>query len=315
MLIRDAYHPFVEALSRDEDLATNTLRAYLADARSLAGFLGEDRTISSVTPTDVESFAAQLASSGLARASARRRIAGARRFCRWLADQGLLAQDPSSGCRIKPARCRPLPRALNRTDAARLLQDLRTRCDEAHETSPNALLSEMTTYVAASLMLATGVRACELVALEVADVDLDGGALRVLGKGRRERVVFVPDRGVLEITGVYLTERKAGPADPLVCNRGGGALSTSALRGRIAGAAVRAGIERRITPHMLRHTCATQLLDAGIDIRLVQRLIGNPGDHGVDRGVYCFDLFKMGVHHLSCRYLTILYPLRQFLCR
>ena len=125
-------------------------------------------------------------------------------------------------------------------------------------------------------MIATGLRIGELVALTVGDIDLDGGSIRVVGKGRRERVVYVPPGQLLSCLDNYLAQRSAAQNDPLIANRSDCGLTTAALRDRIGRAARRAGIERRITPHMLRHTCATQLLDAGVDIRIVQRRLGHP---------------------------------------
>ena len=132
-----------------------------------------------------------------------------------------------------------------------------------------------TTYLAAALMVATGMRGGELVSLTIGSVDPALGSIRVLGKGRRERVVYLPPGRVQACLDSYLAERDVRICEPLLVDRAGRRLTTAALRDRISRAARNAGIERTVSPHMLRHTCATHLLDAGVDIRLVQRLLGH----------------------------------------
>jgi site-specific recombinase XerD len=99
----------------------------------------------------------------------------------------------------------------------------------------------------------------------------------VLGKGRRERMVYVSDSWIAELLRHHLATRSALnlPHEQLLSNQRGQPLSTAALRSRLSKASAQAGIKRRITPHMLRHTAATQLVESGVDIRFVQRLLGH----------------------------------------
>lgn len=275
MHLSDIFTSYGEALSAEEDLSPHTVRAYLADAKALERFLGGQRAIAELTPEGIECFAEHLLASGLKRSSARRRIAGIRKLCSWLASNGWLDSNPAVRCRIRPARERKLPKALSTRDAAQLLNHLKSLSDTACQTARTQCSPATSTYLAAALMVATGLRVGELVSLRVSDIDLDGGSIRVVGKGRRERVVYVPPGQLLSGLDDYLTQRSAALNDPLIANRSDRCLTTAALRDRIGRAARQAGIERRITPHMLRHTCATHLLDAGVDIRIVQRLLGH----------------------------------------
>lgn len=275
MHLRDVVPSYGEALSAEEDLSPHTVRAYLSDAKALEDFLGETRAIVELSPEDIECFAEHLLASGLKRSSARRRVAGIRKLCSWLSSNGWLDSNPAVRCRVKPARERTLPKALSTRDAARLLNHLKSRSDAACQTAGTRHSPATSTYLAVALMVATGLRVGELASLTVGDIDLDGGSIRVVGKGRRERVVYVPPGQLLSNLDEYLTQRSAAQNDPLIANRSDRGLTTAALRDRISRAARRAGIERRITPHMLRHTCATHLLDAGVDIRIVQRLLGH----------------------------------------
>ncbi|WP_428122653.1 tyrosine-type recombinase/integrase [Candidatus Poriferisodalis sp.] len=112
-----------------EDLSPNTIRAYVADGRALAQFLGPGASVAELGPPVLEGFADHLLASGLKRSSARRRIAGVRKLCAWLTTEGLLDSNPSAGCGVKPARERTLPKALSPHVTARLLMYLKARCE------------------------------------------------------------------------------------------------------------------------------------------------------------------------------------------
>jgi len=126
-------------------------------------------------------------------------------------------------------------------------------------------------------MVATGVRVHEVVSFRCDDIDLAGRTIRLLGKGRRERQVFLTNDWITDLTEAYLQARSTlDLSHPrLLFNLHYELLTTAAMRSRLAKAAAAAGITSRITPHMLRHTAATQLIEAGVDIRYIQRLLGH----------------------------------------
>jgi len=126
-------------------------------------------------------------------------------------------------------------------------------------------------------LFTTGLRVGELVAVCLADMSERETAILVRGKGRRERRVFLPGREARAVLARYLAARVATctPIDQLLVTANGVAVTTQYVRKRLRELARSAGIGRRITPHMLRHTAATQLLEAGVDIRFVQTLLGH----------------------------------------
>jgi integrase/recombinase XerC len=124
------------------------------------------------------------------------------------------------------------------------------------------------------LFYATGVRVAELGNLAVGDLDLREGLLRVLGKGGKERVVPVGGAAVAALR-AYLAHRPAPSGSPLFRNAREGRLSVRTLHRLVGRRARSAGLARRVTPHTLRHTFATHLLDAGADLRLIQELLGH----------------------------------------
>ncbi len=126
-------------------------------------------------------------------------------------------------------------------------------------------------------MVATGLRVSEVVGARHRDLDLPGRSLRVVGNGSRERQVFLTNEWITELAAAYLTTRSVLKVDHdrLLFNRNGAPLSAAAMRSRLSAAGTSAGTRHRVTPHMLRHTAATQLIEAGVDIRYVQRLLGH----------------------------------------
>jgi integrase/recombinase XerD len=126
-------------------------------------------------------------------------------------------------------------------------------------------------------MVATGVRVSEAVSIRYQDVDVRGRSIRVVGKGRRERQVFLTNDWINGLTRTYLKTRVEIGVEhsQLLFNWNRDPLTASAMRSRLAKAARDAGLSTRVTPHMLRHTAATQLIEAGVDIRYIQRLLGH----------------------------------------
>jgi integrase/recombinase XerD len=126
-------------------------------------------------------------------------------------------------------------------------------------------------------MLATGVRVNEVTGIRCIDIDLPSRSLRVLGKGQRERIVFLPNEWIAAFTSAYLAVHTSLrlPQQQLLFNDCHRPLTPDAMRSRLAKASVSAGLRIHVTPHMLRHTAATQLIEAGVDIRFIQRLLGH----------------------------------------
>jgi integrase/recombinase XerD len=133
--------------------------------------------------------------------------------------------------------------------------------------------------LAIGLLLATGIRVGELAGLRLDDIDTAGGRLTILGKGGRERTVFVTDASLRDELRRYVALRhsakRSGSNAHLLVDEHGRTLSTARIRNAIVDLARGAGVPRRVTPHMLRHTAATMLLESGTDIRFVQQLLGH----------------------------------------
>jgi len=282
MRIDQARGRYIRWLLATRDLSPHTIRAYDADLASFQRYLGAGSPVAEIGQEEVLSFIERQKADNLSPASLRRRAAGIRGFCRWMISQDLLASDPWSGATLALGRPRRLPRTLPAHELDRLMEFLALAAGVNAGTEPDSRAvgerpHESTTLLAVALMVATGIRVNESVNIKCHDIDLPGRALRLVGKGRRERQVFLTNDWIASLTGAYIKARSSLGLDHphLLFNLRYEPMTPPAMRSRLAKAARAAGLETHVTPHMLRHTAATQLIEAGVDIRYIQRLLGH----------------------------------------
>ncbi|HMJ74071.1 MAG TPA: tyrosine-type recombinase/integrase [Solirubrobacterales bacterium] len=282
MQISKARTRYVRWLLVTRDLSPHTIRAYDGDLSSFERYLGPRIDVGGIDRDDLVSFLERQKDAGLSPASLRRRASALRGFCRWMLSQDLVEADPWSGTSVALGRSRKLPRVLPAHELNRLIGFLKITAgvDVENAGDPDLVRErphESTTLLAVALMVATGVRVNEVVSIRCQDIDLPGRTMRLVGKGRRERQVFLTNDWITGFTGAYIDARST--IDPthtrLLFNLHYDPLTPPAMRSRLAKAASAAGLDRRVTPHMLRHTAATQLIEAGVDIRYIQRLLGH----------------------------------------
>jgi site-specific recombinase XerD len=282
MRIDKARERYIRWLLATRDLSPHTIRAYEADLASFQRYLGAGSAVAKIGQEDVLSFIERQKADNLSPASLRRRAAGIRGFCRWMLSQGLLVSDPWSGATLALGRPRRLPQTLPAHELDRLMGFLTLAAGVNAGAEPDSRAvaerpHESTTLLAVALMVATGIRVNESVHIRCRDIDLPGRALRLVGKGRRERKVFLTNDWIAGLTSAYIEARSLLGLDHphLLFNLHYEPLTPPAMRSRLAKAARAAGLETHVTPHMLRHTAATQLIEAGVDIRYIQRLLGH----------------------------------------
>lgn len=280
MRICDAQQQYMRWLHATKDLSPHTLRAYEGDVLAFERHLGRRTPVRCIDRDRLVSFVERLRDAGLSAPSIRRRVAAVRGFCRWLLAHQLLDNDPLIGLTLPAGRRRTLPRVIPAHELDRLFRHLRRAAGISEQPQPAAIRArphQCTTLLGVALMLTTGVRVHEVVGIKCDDIDLPSLSVRILGKGRRERHVFLPNSWLAAFTRTYLQVRsELGIAHTqLLFNAVFDPLTTQAMRSRLGKAANAAGLHLRVTPHMLRHTAATQLIEAGVDIRYIQRLLGH----------------------------------------
>ncbi len=259
---------FLDAAWAERGLSENTLKSYRRDLLKLAACLdARGRSPASVRREDVLACLAQMIRAGTSPRSVARYLSGYRQFFRWMVREGALAEDPTALIE-SPKLGRGLPKALTEEQVEALLQ------------APDlARPLGMRDRAMLELMYAAGLRVSELVALELGNVNLNQGVVRVLGKGGKERIVplgvesmdwlqrYLADARPALLKGaqspvMFVTARKSG-------------MTRQAFWHAIRRYGAQAGITRRISPHMLRHSFATHLLNHGADLRVVQLLLGH----------------------------------------
>ncbi|MFM7270164.1 MAG: site-specific tyrosine recombinase XerD [Actinomycetes bacterium] len=267
-------------LSAERGLAGNTLLAYRRDLRRYATWLRARgiHDAGAVGEPEVAAYVESLRRSRRTDGSPRyapstvaRGLVAVRSLHRFCVDEGFTESDPSGEVGA-PKVPQGIPKALTESEVDALLGAVEG--DGPRSVRDRAILE---------LLYGTGIRIGELVGLDRPDLDLEDRLLRVLGKGSRERIVPV-GRSAAGAVGDYLahgrpalerpaTRRVSG--DPLLLNARGGRLTRQSCWKIVTAAGARVGLEGRLTPHVLRHSCATHMLDHGADIRVVQELLGH----------------------------------------
>jgi integrase/recombinase XerD len=262
----DVYLGYLRDVRR---MSPNTISSYARDLGALAGFAEQKgRAIEALDRHDLEAFARQLMTNGLSPRSAARAIACLRGFYRFLLVEKRVASDPSEDLRA-PRAWPALPKYLDLEQVDRLLAQPDTA-------TPRGLRDK----ALIELLYATGLRVTELLSLKAGDVNLEAGYLTCIGKGDKQRLVPFGDSAA-DWVRRYLAEGrpallKGRKSSWLFVNaKGGTQLSRVGFWKLLKDYGVRAGAPRGLSPHVLRHSFATHLLDRGADLRAIQMMLGH----------------------------------------
>jgi integrase/recombinase XerC len=281
-VVREHLKAFLEHLRLNENASPHTVRAYDSDLSQYLTFLAShlDRRVSQLAPADLDhlgarAFLADLNRSGHSKATAARKLSAIRAFGRYLRREGVIEGDPAALVGT-PRREHRIPNHLAVDEMAKLLEMPDTSGPLGRR--DQAILE---------LFYASGLRLSELVGLDVEDVNLSARVVRVLGKGRKERIVpfnqtaadalraWLRDREPFLPAAQASPRTRRGSRDPMFLNYRGGRLSTRSVdklvRRYVSACSTRYGI----SPHALRHSFATHLLEAGADLRAIQELLGH----------------------------------------
>ena len=259
---------FLEHLVVERGLAQNTLDAYRRDLTRYAAYLrGRKQAVTALDRTVIPRYLLALREAGLNPRSVARHLSAIRQFHRFLVREGIVTEDPTAHLE-SPRPWRRLPGVLSRAEVERLLAPRPLHSPQAFR--DRAMLE---------VLYASGLRVSELVGLRLSDLDFNVGVVRVLGKGNKERLVPLGDAAI-ESLRAYLTQarpllerRRAVPH--LFLGRHGRGLTRQMFWILLRRYVRAAGITKRVTPHTLRHSFATHLLEGGADLRVVQLMLGH----------------------------------------
>jgi integrase/recombinase XerC len=276
---------FLDHLRYERNVADNTVTAYSLDLSHLNSFLAGDFTdgsdddspyevtarsrdgdveIDTVRRGDITSYLQFLFDNGMARSTMERRIAAIRSFFRYLHGIDSISEDPARGV-IYPRKGKRLPRFLKEKEVDAICSfELKNFIDYRDRALLNVFYS-------------TGCRVGELSGAELADLDMDSDRLKVYGKGRIERFVFITAEAH-ESLKEYLAGRRrrfGGLSEPLFVNNRGGRITERGIFGIVIKRTRAAGLMDKVTPHTFRHSFATEMLNRGADLRAVQEMLGH----------------------------------------
>jgi integrase/recombinase XerD len=265
---------FLTWLAAERGRSSNTLAAYRRDLTGYWLWLVErGEGLNDVTGSDLDAYVGHLRDRGLAPSSVKRALVAVRSLHRFRSEEGLAEFDPSASIET-PRVPAGLPKALTESEIDGLLAQVVG--DDPVSLRDRAVLE---------VLYGTGARISEVCTLGIADVDLDGGLLRLFGKGSKERVVPL-GRWARVSLAAWLAEgarssmepeqwARRGDSDAVFLNQRGGRLGRQGAWAIVRKYGDAAGLGERLTPHVLRHSCATHMLDHGADIRAVQELLGH----------------------------------------
>jgi integrase/recombinase XerC len=265
--VTKAIRAFLRHLDRERNLSPHTLRAYGEDLHQfqdhLKAELGREPHPEDVDHLLIRSFLARLHEGGFRKASAARKLASLRTFFRFLCREGVLTKNPARTL-LSPRLEKRIPPHLSESEVADLIE------------VPGEGDADVRARAILELLYATGLRCAELVSLDLSEVDLEARMVRVVGKGRKERVVPFGTRARDALL-AYLPVRSGlrPREDALFVNARGGRLTDRSIRGLVATRVRRLAMAQRVSPHTLRHSFATHLLERGADLRAIQELLGH----------------------------------------
>ena len=260
---------FAAHLQAEKGLAPLTVRNYRTDIRPLQDYMLDSgiAELKALTRGELRSYLAWLHQLGYARASIARKLSVLRTFLGWLTREGAIDQEPLPRRGVMKVESR-LPRFLSQQEAAKLLQ--------APEASQWLGLRDRALL---ELIYGAGLRVSEAAGLDIGDVDMSTGELRVTGKGSKQRVTLVGKQGIGALS-LYLREERPklsnrSSGNALILNRYGSRLSQRSIQDKVRRYASKVGLGSEVHTHTLRHSFATHLLEGGADLRVVQELLGH----------------------------------------
>lgn len=287
MQLNQACDEFLKGYFSTHERMKKTKIAYISDLAQFKTFIGGEINLLSLNGTVVELWAAHLRQEGYSPASIRRKMVVLKVFCSYWVRKGALSESPFWRVKLSFGRIEQLPRTLTKKEIRKLLAQARRNYDLcANHNAAGTARSEQSTarslrplrnLALIDLLFATGMRVGEVSSLDIKDFLIEEAVFRVKGKGGRDRLAYVVDKETVQIQREYLKTRTRMEVESpaLFLNSLGKRLSTQGIANILSQLRQQAGIERHITPHMLRHTVATLLLRNGVDIRVVQEFLGH----------------------------------------
>ena len=281
MNISKACELFLSYSQYTKDLSPLTIKAYKQDLSLLKELTGEELAVKSITREIVKECVNSLFAKGHSKATVKRRLACYKSLFKWLENEEIIKQTPFYRLDLKVKLPLRLPRNLTHHELKTMYQaakqqvafDIYNSC----EFSSSINMNQLSIFLALELLLTTGVRVSELTQIQLNDIHLTDRYIHIRGKGERERRVFITNKNIHTFLEKYIRFRLTKNPDhsTLLINKLSNPATTQTIRIWMRKLSEHAKLDRKITPHMYRHSAATNLIEAGVDIRYVQKLLGH----------------------------------------
>lgn len=259
---------YLEYCQYRKELNGNTLKAYRIDLAQYISYLGEDVLVKS----KIEEYITKL-HKDYRQKTVKRKIASVKAFYKYLEEEEILpGSNPFNKIKVKFKETETLPRIIPRADIEKLLNYM-YRVLQSDSVAP-AIYRDLSVV---EMFFATGARVYELSNLKKEDIDLNEGIIKIMGKGGKERYIQIGSRDVLILLRNYYNRNchRIEESGYFFVNRRGGRFTEQSIRGMIKKYTHMAGIHLHITPHMFRHSVATYLLEEGVDLMCIQKIMGH----------------------------------------
>lgn len=266
---------FLDICRIEKNLSPRTLKAYKCDFSELCEFL-KPAPIEDATPSVLRSFIDYLESRQRQDSTIRRKIASIKSFFSYLENEKIVVRSPMSNLAKKFSYARLLPRTMSLEEIRRLLANC-YKLQPRNNMNQKKLLKLLRDRVILEILFSTGIRIDELVRLNLRDIDRDQWTFLIFGKGKKERLLFISSQEVISAINAYLQIRELISIDPdaFLINKYGRRLSVHSIGKIFREYCPAFNGSRKFTPHALRHTMATMLIENGADVRSVQEILGH----------------------------------------
>lgn len=287
MKITKVCEQFLFHCQHNRQLSHHSIAAYTRDLNCFVKFT-QTKELKDCGKQEIKNYLTYLNQQGYAKKTIKRRIACLKSMFHWLELEETIEINPFHKVDISFKLPQQLPRNIPKTELVKILSTAKKQLSLKHNTEYQLAdftktvqtprdLNLLTSLLVIELLFSTGIRVGELVNIQLEHIHLNEHKIRILGKGQRERFVFLADIEIFNLLSAYISLRTITEPNhtQLLVNSRGKPASTHYIRKLIKQLTEKANIERTITPHMYRHSAACQFLESGLDIRYVQRLLGH----------------------------------------
>jgi integrase/recombinase XerC len=257
---------FLAHLKNERNVSPHTLRSYLSDLEQFLNFLGNS-DLSTVDHQTLRRFIAYFMQRKVKRTSLARKLSAIRTFFRYLNQEGILTSNPARLVST-PRREKRLPVVLTADDAKRLVES-------PHSSRPNDIGSVLRDRAVLETLYSTGIRASELIGMDRDDIDRHGSLVRIRGKGRKERIVPIGGKALEAIDAYLRCPSRSDETAAIFIGPSGKRLTARTVQRILENHRKQLGLQQKASPHTLRHSFATHMLESGADLRAIQELLGH----------------------------------------